>query len=238
MADIQLRYLTDLDSATSVVASDLLHLNKGGEDMSLTIEVLIRSMLASAYPIGKVVFFATTANPNTLFPGTKWSRVPGAGRTIRLSSDDNSDILVTGGADEVTLSTDNLPSHRHYISLTTQQYNHGNIATTEQGYHTHTATCGTAGNHNHQGGMNAPGAQWSTMGSGTDNTGQYKLGWTSVNGAHSHTVTVDSAGNHSHYVTIGAHTHDVTGNTQTTGNGSKFSVVNKYVKLAAWYRTE
>lgn len=238
MADIELRYLTDLEAATNVASSDLLHLNKGGEDMSLTIEALTRSILASVYPIGKVLFFATNANPNSILPGTKWSRVPGSGRTVRLSSDDNSDILVTGGSDEVALSADNIPSHRHYISLTTQFYNHGNIQTTEQGYHTHTATCGSAGDHQHQGGMRAPGAQWSTTGSGTDNTGQYKLGWTSVNGAHTHSITVNDSGNHSHYVTIGSHNHDVTGNTDSSGNGSKFSVVNKYIKLAAWYRTE
>lgn len=234
--DLILRYLTDLPVASQINSDDLLHLNQGGDDKAITVTLLIRSMVNSHYPVGKVLLLANTANPNNLFPGTQWSRVSGAGSTIRIANDD-SDVLATGGQDTVTLTAGQIPAHLHYMSFNTQPHNPGTINTEANGNHGHSASSGYAGDHQHQGGMQAPGAQWGTMRSGTDNTGNYRLCWTSVNGGHSHSVTINAAGNHQHGVSIPAHTHLVQGNTNNAGGGDAFSIVNRFIKLAAWQRT-
>lgn len=238
MADenLVLRYLTDLDAATGVSAADVFHVNQGGNDMSITLANLIKSVVSLNHPVGKVVLFATSSNPNVLFPGTSWARVPGAGSVIRMSSGD-SDILDTGGADNVSLVADNIPAHNHYVDFNTQDYNFGAMNTETNGNHNHGASCSAAGDHQHQGGARGPGAAWGSGTWGTDNQGYVPYNWTSINGAHNHNITVNAAGNHAHGITLPNHAHTVAGNTNNSGSGAAFSVVNKYIKLAAWYRT-
>lgn len=238
MADenLVLRYLTDLTPATAIAGEDLLHLNQGGQDLSLTVNMLIRSMINSHYPVGKVILLANSSNPNLLFPGTTWSRVPGAGSTIRIANGDN-DILQTGGTDSVILSADQMPSHTHYMSFNSQAHNPGQILTEPNGQHNHAASCGAAGDHQHQGGWAAPGAQWGTARTGSDNQNNYSLNWTSINGGHTHPVTIGANGNHQHGVSIPAHSHLIQGYTQAAGTGAAFSIVNRYIKLAAWSRS-
>lgn len=65
--------------------------------------------------------------------------------------------------------------------------------------------------HSHKGGMNAPGGQWSTMITGTDNDGSYKMGYTS-----------------------GTFTDEANGKSVTN---TPFSVANAFVQLRAWMRT-
>lgn len=235
-SDLILRYLTDLPVATQIAGDDLLHLNQGGTDKAITITSLVRAMIDTHYPVGKVVMFANTTNPNLSFPGTKWARVAAAGSTIRIANDD-SDVLATGGQDSVTLTVGQIPAHLHYMSFNTQQHNPGTLYTEANGQHNHGASCGYAGDHQHQGGLGSPGAQWGTYVTGTDNSGNYGKNWTSTNGGHTHPVTIGDAGNHQHAVSIPAHTHLVQGNTNNTGNGQAFSIVNRFIKLAAWQRT-
>lgn len=232
-----LRYLTDLDSASSLADDDLLHVNQGGEDLSITVAKLAQALILRHYPVGKVMFFANTVNPNSLFPGTTWTRVPGSGKTIRLAADDNSDIMSQGGSDMVQLEGGHLPPHTHWINLTTQPYTYGTVGTTSAGYHNHAATCGYAGDHQHQGGWGAPGAAWANASTGSDNQKSRSLNWTSQNGGHTHPVDVQPSGEHTHTVTLPAHSHVVTGSTGNAGSSAAFSVVNAFIKLAGWYRT-
>ncbi|WP_241640728.1 phage baseplate protein [Rosenbergiella epipactidis] len=138
MADITLKYLTELTAATSVDASDLIHINQDGNDRSVTASVLRAFMIDTIHPVGVTLFFTTNQNPNNLSPNTKWQRIHGYGRTIRLANEAMSDVLQTGGSDSVTISTDNIPAHSHPISLNTSSFDHGIKTTSTNGVHSHT----------------------------------------------------------------------------------------------------
>lgn len=280
MADIQLKYLQDLEAAGSIVATDLMHVNQNGLDRSFTVSVLMRYITDLLHPVGSVIFRADSANPNNLYPGTTWVKVA-AGRTIRTASESGSDILSTGGNDSVALDGNNLPSHSHsftngwaatsgnhtHNTWTGGAGNHTHGAYTDaQGQHGHRAWTDAQGQHQHGNGIRNPanyggsGGLWGVRGIGLGSgawaqgggqTGSESL--TSADGNHSHNVGMDAAGLHGHNVTIngvgdhahavgmdgaGNHNHTVTGTITPSGSNTPFSVVNAYVKLAAWRRTQ
>lgn len=217
MSDVLLKYLTELSSATSVADDDLLHINQGGNDRSIAFSVMKRFIVDAMYPAnsGVVVFFAKSFNPNNEYPGTLWSRVPGYGRTIRLSSEDMGDVLSQGGSDNITLNANNIPSHYHHIDLYTDTFDYGTKATTTDGLHSHDFQYSPKG--------------WngsSSVKDGVDPSG------------FSASKPVTQNGQHSHSMYIGGHSHRVTGDTwgQST-TGASVGIANQYVKLIAWYRT-
>lgn len=121
----------------------------------------------------------------------------------------------TGGAKEVTLTTEQMPKHSHTGS------------TNSAGAHTHTGTTNTAGEHTHS----------YTRYSGITRVSQITLvanawiGTTTANtssaGAHSHTLNINSAG---------AHTHTVT--TNETGGGQPHENRPPYYALCFIMRVE
>lgn len=212
MADITLKYLTDLSSASGADEGDLLHINQSGNDRSITVEVLLNAMFNMRYPIGKVEWFANDVNPNTIWTGSTWARLPGNGRTIRLANATGSDVLQTGGSDNLTLTEANLPQHSHPIDLKTSQFDYGSKTTHNAGSHVHSMQNIMRLNPNIRAVSGGSTGSW-----GSQNT--------------------DSAGDHVHQVDIGAHLHDVKGNTGTSGSGAQANITNSFIKLAGWYRT-
>lgn len=212
MADILLKYLTDLPSASSVETDDLLHVNQSGNDRSMTISVLIKAIIDEVYPVNSAHFFADTTNPNVTWPGTTWARIPGAGKTIRLANSTGSDVLQQGGSDTATLELKNIPAHDHDIDIDTSQYDYG-TKTTASNTHHHSVRLKSAG---------------SGLGGAQDGSSDDIISSQSTN-------TTDDT--HSHTVAIGSHNHNVNGKTAQAGDGEQFQVVNQYVKLAGWYRT-
>ncbi|EJM9731494.1 hypothetical protein NPC53_004277, partial [Shigella flexneri] len=90
------------------------------------------------YPVGIVTFFASNVNPNTAFPGTTWTYLTeGANRTIRIGSENGSDVKGLGGADTVALSVGHIPAHTHGFSGTTSWFDYGTKYTDGQGAHDH-----------------------------------------------------------------------------------------------------
>lgn len=213
MADITLKYLTDLSSSSGADEGDLLHINQSGNDRSITVEVLLNAMFNMRYPIGKVEWFANDVNPNTIWTGSTWARLPGNGRTIRLANATGSDVLQTGGSDNLTLTEANIPQHSHPIDLKTSQFDYGSKPTHNAGAHVHTGNIGRSG-----------GSITTIAGATAD------VGWTS-------NAVMKSAGAHMHQVDIGAHLHDVKGNSGTSGSGAQANITNSFIKLAGWYRT-
>lgn len=163
------------------------------------------------YPVGIVVWFAQNKNPNTLFPNTKWQYI-GENKTIRLAKADGSNVLTTGGTDSIKLTEAQLPAHGHPFSATTSSYDYGNKNTNTTGNHSH----------NFAGVVSDP---WNARG-GDGNHNQWKAS----------TQNTAQAGNHAHTVTIGAHTHTVSGTTGKTGSGSEINITNAFVTLMGWYR--
>ncbi|MCS4604756.1 hypothetical protein KW433_22195 [Enterobacter kobei] len=212
MADILLKYLTDLPSAADADSSDLMHINQAGNDRSITLEVLASAIFNIRYPVGKVEWFANDTNPNAIWAGSTWARVPGQGKTVRIANSSGSDVLQQGGSDTSAISISNLPPHKHDYSGKTASYDYGTKTTTSD---TH--------NHTYQ---RRNGADSGDVGSGGN---IYDQGPVSTNNTSSDT--------HNHTVAIGAHEHDYSGSTANTGSGSALDVTNAYIKLAAWYRT-
>lgn len=95
------------------------------------------------YPVGAIYTCVNSVNPNTLFPGTTWVQITD-GRSLRSSTNNtvgtaSGNIGETGGADSVTIATDNLPSHSHTIAHThdAPQHTHSVPAHSHNMAHTH-----------------------------------------------------------------------------------------------------
>ena len=137
------------------------------------------------YPVGIVIFFDNTTNPNTTFSGTTWEEIKD-GRAIRSATANGTVGLV--GSDTFTLNDNNIPRHTHSI----------------------TGTVAPNGNHVHWGGWNAPGddvlpsemlpneSWWDATvrltgrvpdTSGTNNQGTHNRRRTTTAGSHSHTFS-------------------------------------------------
>jgi microcystin-dependent protein len=152
-------------------------------------------------------------------------------------------VGATGGADSVTLSTSQIPSHSHSFSATTggsgsHSHTYSGTTSTVSNDHTHnfSGTTSTIGDHTHSipDGAGVDGAQALEAGGviGTIQSG--------AAGAHSHTFGGTTSGistNHTHTFSgttsgIGDHTHSVSGTTGTTGSGSSHENRPPYYALA------
>lgn len=190
--------------------------NTGNSSTSVMSQNAVTEALKNAvnidtiYPVGVVIWFAQNKNPNDLFPGTSWSYI-GENKTIRLANSSGSNVLTSGGSDNITLTAAHLPAHSHSFSGTTSSFDYGTKTTNTTGEHTH--------NYNN------------VISSGI--RGPYQDQKSSI----SYSAT-SPAGNHNHTVAIGAHTHTISGTTGNTGSGSLISVVNAYITLMGWYRTK
>jgi len=196
--------------------------------------------------VGAVKFFSQNLDPNTLYPGSSWTRLP-PDLAIRTSLSDGSDVMTTSGNDNVSLSSANIPSHSHngtvtinpynYGQITTELFSYGQVTSTEYdfgtvnmnsfNYGTITSSSGGSGtvitsqdgDHTHSIGV---------QNAGTGSTG-FILGQTTaavgtqissnVGGLHQHTATFPS---HTHSITIPSHTHTVNlgGHTHTINLGT------------------
>ncbi|HFK7186611.1 hypothetical protein ACCC84_10445 [Serratia odorifera] len=214
MADIELKYLTELLAATSVENDDLFHVNQSGNDKSISFGVIQRAIVNVLYPVSSVHFFANNSNPNNIWPGTVWGRVPGSGRSIRLANESGTDVLQQSGSDIVTLVLDNIPTHYHSFSGETGSFDYGTKSTSQNGDHTHRLNRAAF-----------------------DNTGDLTIRF-GGGGAAGYTgnSVVENSGSHTHQVPIGSHSHHFEGNTSSSGSNASFSVANASIKLAAWYR--
>ncbi len=126
----------------------------------------------------------------------------------------------TGGADSVTLTTAQLPSHGH---------GSGTLSAASAGSHSHgsgTLATNTTGSHNHT----VTDYYFSTTSSfilagGSDYSSAVTTRTTSSEGSHSHSIIGSTASG-------GAHTHTITGSTATAGSGQSHENRPPYYALA------
>ena len=71
---------------------------------------VLESILDAFMPVGFVLTLYSHADPNTMYPGTTWARISGG---FLWASQAGDIIGQTGGAKEVTLTVDQIPSHTH-----------------------------------------------------------------------------------------------------------------------------
>lgn len=176
-------------------------------------------LLSLVYPVGSIYTSVNNANPGSFLGGT-WVSF-GAGRTligVNSSDDDFSAAQKTGGAKQVTLSTDQMPSHTHSGSTDSGDGNHNHNAQTAEASleGTFTAFRGTTG------------GIVSRVGESSDNVGG--TGTTRENLK----ITAD----HQHQINIsnsGAHIHDFT--TESAGGSEPIDILPPYITVYFWRRT-
>ena len=165
--------------------------------------------------------------------GTAANVLTGAGGAAGIDGDLGS----TGGAQAVTLTTAQMPTHTHTgTAAAAGGHNHGGStgsdgthnhggATGSAGGHAHSGTTGTGGSHSHTGsaaeaGSHSHNVKFSTavLAGGNDIFAAIAIGSPGSNGStdpggsHTHSVTIDAGGDHQHGFTtdgVGNHTHTI-----------------------------
>lgn len=176
-------------------------------------------LLSLVYPVGSIYTSVNNTNPGSFLGGT-WVSF-GAGRTlIGVNSSDNdfSASQKTGGAKQVTLSTDQMPSHTHSGSTDSGDGNHNHNAQTAEASleGTFTAFRGTTG------------GIVSRVGESSDNVGG--TGTTrenlKISADHQHQININNSG---------AHVHGFT--TESAGGSEPIDIIPPYITVYFWRRT-
>ena len=191
------------------------------------------------YPIGSVYITTANIDPNNVFQGTRWERLPdrflvGAGNLYANGDTGGSkDAVVVAHSHTVNGSAANNGAHTHNTSGTAASngaHTHSTSGTAaSNGAHEHTinGTAATGGSHSHNVGRDrdcaSGSANWSVHVAGV--SGAKGTSPTSTHDGHTHTVTGTAASNGAHTHTVsgtaasnGAHTHSVTGTAASNGN--------------------
>lgn len=142
----------------------------------------VKDLIDILYPVGYIITLTGDQNPNTLWAGTTWERyaagrvLVGAGSYVENNTTYTYTAGATGGEVKHRLTTDEMPSH------------------------THSASCSTDGNHYHgmwgDNGKNPIGIYDANENYAGSSGADYNnpLGKTTTNGAHSHTITIGATG--------------------------------------------
>lgn len=181
-------------------------------------ENLINTSLAQLkellYPVGKIVLetsISTEADMITHYGGTSWELLTDA---FLVGAGNSYNVNATGGANNVTLTTSNLPSHSHTYSRSSTSTNSHTLTIDEMPSHNHVHWYYNFGN-----GGSANGLAYNITNTdyvGTDSGGMQGTGGS---GSHSHSITRTSVSSGS------------------TGSGTAFSILPTYIAVYMWRRT-
>ena len=168
--------------------------------------------LDKVYPVGAIYMSMGETDPGTLFGGT-WSKIEG--RFLYAVEGESVPTGTTGGKASVSLTTSNMPSHSHSVSLSTS----------------------SSGNHNHE---PQNGNSFVTCDSPSDSF--TRNGFQLYSGSTNQRIAIvapDSGIQSSGWYTAsdGSHSHSVTGNTNSSGNGTAFDIMPPYMAVNCWQRT-
>ncbi|HEC2625609.1 TPA: phage tail protein [Raoultella planticola] len=174
------------------------------------VSAAVRAAWEDENPVGTVKFYALNVNPNERWPWSQWLYT-GENRTIRTAKADGSNVGRTGGSDTVTIQRANLPAEQISISGATSEQEAQSLTTSQSGEHAH-------------GGVASRVDPWEIGGDVNQRFNPANLGET------------DAAGDHNHTVTVPAHNHTVSGNTENLGSGQALNVVEAHTLLMCWAR--
>lgn len=196
------------------------------------VQSFVQTSIQTALPAGVITMWSGSiasipsgwvlCNGSNGTPDLRDRFVVGAGSTYAVGA--------TGGANTVTLTTNNLPSHTHSIS--------GSGTTSGQSAdHSHFFSAGTSGvgDHSHPFGVQM---MWQANGVGPfftgDNIYQYGLIENTLGaGAHSHSVSGNTGGTSSNHT----HTWSFSGTSGATGSGTAIDIRPLYYALAYIMKT-
>ncbi|MES3194192.1 phage tail protein [Klebsiella aerogenes] len=178
--------------------------------VKLAVESAIRSAWELDNPVGTVRLYAQNINPNETYPWSKWVYT-GEHTTIRIGKADGSDVGSDGGQDEITLTEEHLPTHKHRVKGKTKSFNFEQIETEDAGEHDHEfPLTGDASN--------------TGMADGGDPAKQDGAQRTSKQPAHRHAVNIPD------------HEHEIDFDSESAGEGKSFSIVEAHTLLMCWAR--
>ena len=203
-------------------------LNKEYEEILDKKETYEDEFLDKTYPVGSIYVSTSSANPSTTLGGT-WEAYA-QGRTLMgmgsNGTDNYTSVGSTGGTENITLATTNIPSHSHTVTPS------GTVSSTFSG---RSGTTSSAGAHTH----NADVVDIQTRGlpgglSQIGNFGDRVI----VSGR---TMTTSSSGIHTHtYTATGTVSSKFMGSSTTSsssGGTTSFNVMNPYIVTYIWKRT-
>lgn len=194
-----------------------------------------------AFPVGSVYINALTdTNPNAILGYGVWEKFS-EGKFL-LGDGGGYTAGQTGGVENVTLTTSQIPSHSH---------DSGNLSTTIDGDHSHSGNTSNTGSHSHGGNTSNIGnhthsyqrANHTGNSAGTSSTRSPSNSTrnTGGSGSHSHNISTNITGAHSHNISTnntGAHSHNITGSTGANGSGEAHTNMPPYIVAYMWLRTE
>ena len=192
-----------IDTQVSSLREDLQKYSDVNASMSNKVEEIKTKLIDFIYPIGSIYMSMDELHPDVKFGGI-WDRITdryiiGAGRVYQVGS--------IGGEDSHTLSIEEMPSHKHNISLT------------EEGKHAHKPGTLTGQYRCYKEDANGEyvGAIEHHIGESGEMAlrGSVKImaGKTEETGSHTHTATLEE-----------------------TGNGNSFSILPPYIAINIWKR--
>ncbi|HBR1254770.1 TPA: phage tail protein [Klebsiella pneumoniae] len=203
-------------------AESLDYTDEMADDLTTTLKQAIADAIVEARrdfweeenPIGTVRFFATKANPNTLYPWSTWVYT-GENKSIRIAKADGSNVGQTGGSDTASIARANLPAVQVSVSGTAASVDMGEVQTKD---------AGAAGFNVYRFGAD-----------GRENT----RGKFSIDDVEMGDIPVPvSISAHKHAVVLPPHGHTVSGKTDNLGDGAALNIVEAHTLLMCWARTE
>ena len=172
----------------------------------------VKTLLQVLYPKGSIYMSMNSTSPAT-FIGGEWTQIDN-----KFLYCTTADSKKTGGADTVTLKTENLPSHNHGLN---------NVKTESSGTHEHNVIHRWLAGNNWITRYFNNNAQVCSDGCGF-NDGDVRLQDASITPWNK--TVAESAGSHTHTINKQS--------TDSTGNNSSFSILPSYIKIYCWYRTK
>ena len=222
-------------------------INAAGQLLSVLNKIKAEAVLA-AHPVGSLYWTSKNENPAITFGGGTWKQITDK---FVLAAGSKYKVGDTGGAETVTLTTENMPSHSHSFTpsgtITMTAHSHGLNGHT----HSYSGTTGymnqtSSGSINkiaiRDGGNGSPSGIISVANheSSGDEGSSSSFGYVTmkINVQHNHNysgTTKGNSGNTTSTTSTGSFSGSA-GTTETSGSGTSFSIMPPYITKYVWER--